>query len=225
MNKNGKEYGVFQKIIKNTHIIKLPKKSISTFGKTIYTYYLLCPTRENETIIHEGSINVSTPLIISLYSIKNNLYGFEEGIRRFTEKMFREMGVNSPLLEYQFQHVSRENWKEKEPLFKVLNNIKKSVENDLKTVILIGNEKMWSACLIKACLKIIKRSIPHNLEEWEERGFLDEQGIPSSVYKEIERLFDKAQKNKKYLEELGSYLLRHNVFERYEKRFFTLYPR
>lgn len=225
MSDKQKNYNFFREVIQQTKLIQLPVKNISSFGTTVYNYYLLCPTEDNHTIIHEGNLNVKTPLIISLYSLENNLNGFDKGVRDFTEKMFQDMGLNSPLLEYQFQHIAREQWVEKVPLFRSLNSIKKHVVDKKTTIILVGREDMWSASLIKACLKIVKQSVPKNLIDFEQRGFLDKEGLPGAVYKEIENLFSKAKGDRRYLEKLGNLLLHHNVFERYEERFFSLFSR
>ena len=225
MQNQDKDFRKFREAIRGTRIIKLPNRKIATFGNTLYTYYVLCPSKDNSTIIHEGNLNVKTPLLVQPFSNESPIQGFEKDVSENAEKVMNEMGLNPMMLEYQFQHSPREKWEENRPLYIVVNDVKGRTEKDTLSLIICGEEKTWPTSLIKACLKLIRQSLPLNLREFEERGLLSDEGIPSSVYSEIEKLFNEAREDHAKIDILGNLLVRHNLFEKFEDRFFSLYKK
>ncbi len=200
----------------------MPKSNIATFGNTIYNYYFICESGKNTTRIREGNLNVNKPLLITPFINKNNMLGFPEKIQSLTKNLFDNLGIHDYFLEYKFENILRHNWEEKSPLTKILDLVMEQCKNKPMSTILLGEDSYWTASLVKLCIKTMQKSFPINMQEIEERGLLDRDGIPPQIYREIKELFALARKESKYIKKLGNFLIEHQLFSRYEDRFFEL---
>ncbi len=215
-------YKNFHQAVKESKIIHMPKSNIATFGNTVYNYYFISEVGNRMTRIREGNLNVNRPLLITSFFDENNMRGFPEQVQSLAKNLFDNLGIKDYFLEYRFENILKHDWKEKVPMAKLSSFIIEQCQNKPMSTILSGSDEFWTASLVKLCIKTMQKSFPINMQEIEERGFLDKDGIPPQVYKEIERLFKVAEKNPKNLKELGQFLLEHQLFERYEDKFFSL---
>ena len=217
-----KSFENFQRAVKHSRIVHMPKSNIATFGNTIYNYYFVCESGKNTTRIREGNLNVNKPLLVTPFINRNNMLGFPEKIQLLTKNLFDNLGIQDYFLEYKFENILRHNWEEKSPLPKILNLVLEQCKNKPMSTILLGEDSYWTASLVKLCIKTMQKSFPINMQEIEERGFLDKDGIPPKIYKEIKDLFALAKKEPKYVKKLGNFLVEHQLFEKYEDSFFEL---
>ncbi len=216
-------YSNFKEAIRKSRIISFPKNNISTFGNTVYNYYFVGRIAENKTQVREGHIKIRRPLFVTPYSDKEIFKGFSENDTNMAKKFLEDIQENDAfLMEYQFEHLPRHHWVEKIPHPILLGEMKSNYENNLFDVIVTGHPESWPMALIKFCLKIIEKSFPINISELEERGFFDENRIPPQTKKKVDSLFSSAEKNSKYIQTLGNFLVTHKIFDIYEERFFNL---
>ena len=127
------------------------------------------------------------------------------------------------MLGYQFHHFFREAWIERDGLQNTIYALQKDLENNPMSAIIMGEDKHWEVGLLKICAKVIEKSFRINLSELEEKGLFDKHGVPPKIYEEIEELFRQIEeKSPQRINELGDLLVRHQLFEEYEPRFFAL---
>ena len=204
-------------------IERLPSTNIASFGHTSYIYYHLSPLGPGKTRIREGNFLVKKPVIFSLDQPEKFIEGFDPLALELAENLLEKHKRELWILGYRFQHVPRESWVESKSVKDALIDISTMTEDNPISSIVIGHEQHWEISLLKLCAKIIERSLHINLSEFEERGMFDQNGIPPSVYRDIEKLFHLAQKDPRYVKELGNLLLRYNLFGEYEERFFRFF--
>lgn len=218
-------YEDFKNKLNSSQIIQLPSMNIDTFGNTNYLYYHLSKTKDLKTSVREGQLVIKKPMIIAPHMDGNLVDGFDREIQDFAEKLFQKHGRKLKLLGYQFRHIPREAWIEKDHLDKVMIDILNGSKDNPMTAVLVGEEKHWEISLLKIYSKVIKKSFNINVSELEERGMFDEDRIPPQVYREIEELFKMVEKYPSKIKDLGKTLLRYNLFEKYEDRFFKAMKR
>lgn len=205
-------------LMRKVRIIKVPSIKISTFGKTVYQYSILTVVKKNFTQFRIGTLSVKKPIIIT----KPTSDFEQQPPLEFVNKFLKQNSGELNLLGYRFQNIVRETWQEK---IKIDSAVDRMVKNSgAKDVVIIGEEQHWEIGLLKLIDKIVNRSIHNNYTELMERGFFDKDGIPSTIYEEIEIFFNKS-KNKKDIQKLGNLLNQYQLFPRYEDRFFDLMRR
>ncbi len=212
----------FHQAVKNSRIIHMPKSNIATFGNTVYNYYFISETGRNKTRIREGNLNVNRPLLITPFVKENNMIGFPKKVQSLTKNLFNNLGIEDFFLEYRFENILKHEWEEKAPLPKILSFVTDQCKNKPMSTILAGEDYYWTASLVKLCIKTMQKSFPINMQEIEERGLLDKDGIPPQVYEEIKYLFREAKKDNQQIKKLGNFLVEHKLFEKYEDKFFKL---
>ncbi len=225
MDRRDPQYIRNKRAFERTVIYHMPKREIATFGSTIYTYYFAAKSKREQTRVHEGALHIKTPLIVTPYfSSKKTFSNMDNEAINFAGKFMQEINFPLTFIEYRFHNVERETWMEQhsfaETLLKLGDQLKSAKQD--RAILFAGDETTWNISLIKACMKIIEMSMQTNLTEIEERGLLDKHGIPRALEKEIEQLFKHAQQDKESVRKLGKLLLQHDIFERYEERFFKL---
>ncbi|BBM89855.1 hypothetical protein COTS27_01568 [Spirochaetota bacterium] len=228
MDKKDDQYMKNKRAFERTVIYHMPQRTISTFGNTIYTYYFVAKSKGNQTTVHEGALHIKTPLIVTPYfSSKDTFHNIDKDAVQFAEQLMEKMNFPFTFIEYYFHNVERETWRENQPFSEVLIKLTRLLEQDKndRSILFSGEEATWSISLVKACMKIIEMSMQTNLTEIEERGLLDKNGIPKALEKKIEALFKRAQRDKNQINMLGSLLLKHDIFDYYEDRFFKLIKR
>ena len=203
-------------------VIKKPSTNISSFGDTMYIYYVVSRTKNNFICIRENSLIVHKPLIITPYKIEHD-EGLNHEIKQFTQDFFNQYLDNARLLGYRFVTTFRENWTEKDHNMEaVLEKLSKQVNFNPMAAIIKSPDKYWQLSALKLFTVVIEQSISINFSEFEERGMFDKDGIPPRVHKEIEDKFNQAKKDKTKIQELGNILVHYNLFDKHEERFFDL---
>ncbi len=221
------ENNILRKALNHTQIYSIPKKKVATFHPSVYTYYMATKKSYKETWVREGILELKTANIVTPSTSLHDVFdGFPSKTHGYIKEILKgksqKENLNLAIIEYRIRNISREKWVEKAPLYITIKRMKEMTAKDKDAILLSGLHEMWMVSLLKACFTIIDESISDNYAEIEECGFLDKDGIPPAIYREIEGFFSSAKKNKSHISQLGDILVKHNLFERYENRFFSL---
>ena len=219
------DYKHFKRVLNETQIIRMPKKTIGTFIDTDYRYYFLSKYEndKNKTTVREGNFLIAKPLVLLPEQYNSLFQGFRRDVGEMGEKILGGHVLMMRSLGYCFKQTPREKWVENNNLSTSILNISRIVQDSTSDVILLGDDQYWEISLLKFVFKMIERSFRLNIGEIEERGFYDKRGVPPKVRREIETLFISARTNKKLVNQLGKILLEHNLFEEYEEEFFKFF--
>ncbi len=219
------ENNIFEIAIKNTQILKMPKRNISTFGTTNIDYYLLSNLGK-DTKIREGKVISKRPEIIKPTQISELFEGFGDYSDKYGEEMFEVFGKNAKILNYKFSNQLKTTSNSLLPLNQVFEMIGADLEKRERNLsaIIKCDEKTWQISIMKFIVEMTLKSSAQNIEDFEKRGlFPDETGISQNVRNKIEYLFKKAETDTVRKNELGKFLNDYGLFKEYEDRFFKLF--
>lgn len=218
------EKDIFENAIKNTSILKMPRRNISTFGITNIDYYLLSKAA-NYTKIREGKVISQRPEIIKPAALSELFEGFGDYADKYGEEIFKMFGKNTKILNYRFKNQPKTTSESVSSLHEVFEKICEDIDRgDNLAAIIKGDENTWQIAIMKFIIDMTLKSAEGNINELEERGlFPDESGIPQNIRNRIEYLFEEAKKVKMKRNELGKLLNDYGLLKEYEDRFFRLF--
>lgn len=215
--------------VNNTEIVLMPARQLETFGTTVFNYHMVSELMDtvNRVRVREGRVKAERPKVVTPASYAQLLLdGFGDQARNFLDWM-RTHRKDLRILQYGFaiskQEISEELYSDR--VESVLDRVKQSVrkKNDPLSAVLVGVDEPWEVCLLKLLVEIIGSSVSGNIGDLERRHVFDEtDGIPNAVRREIESAFQAASLDSSLVRPLGRLLQQHNVFPKYEDRFFAL---
>ena len=219
--------------VKHTEILRLPKRSLSTFGVTNLYYYLVTePVYSelvkdiSETVIREGRVIAERPRIVTPYYL-SRLEGFSADAKRYFDMLIRTHGRNVPGLFYSYKNEPKELNIVSDNLLSVVNKLNAEIDKggDPLVSIIKGEDELWDVSLMKFIYEMTRSSLPDNLSQMGKRGLLnvDAKGVPVDARVGIEELFRKVAKGEYEPQELKAELDRWNLFEEYQDRFFAIF--
>ncbi|HEX73580.1 MAG TPA: hypothetical protein G4N93_00285 [Dehalococcoidia bacterium] len=219
--------------VKHTEILRLPKRSLSTFGVTNIQYYLVTEpvyselTRDaSETVIREGRVITERPRIVTPYYL-SRLEGFSADARRYFNMLITRHGRNAPGLFYTYKNEPKELNIVSDNLLSVVNKLNAEIDKrgDLLVSIIKGEDEFWDVSLMKFIYEMTRSSLPDNLRQMGRKGLLnmDTSGVPIDARVGIEELFSKVARGEYEPNELKAELDRWNLFEEYQDRFFDIF--
>jgi len=219
--------------VNNTEILRLPKRSLATFGTTNIYYYLVTEPSyselvENvaETVVREGRVIAERPKIVTPYYL-SHLEGFSAEARKYFDTLIQTQGPNTPGLFYSYKNEPKQLNIISDSLRAVVEKINSEIDkqgNPLASIIR-GQDELWDVSLMKFIFEMTRSSLPDNLMQMGRRGLLDidSSGVAADVRIRIEKLFELAYKGDIEPRELKDELDRWGMFSQYEDRFFTLF--
>jgi len=219
--------------VRNTEILRTPKRSLATFGTTNVYYYLVTEPayseitkRGDETVVREGRVVAERPRIVTPYYL-SHLEGFSMEARRYLEALVKIFGSDAPGLFYTYRNEPKElnivsgHWQS------VVDKLNAEIDKrgDPLTSIIKGEDELWDVSLLKFIYELSRGSLPHNLSQMGARGLLniDSSGVPVDARLWIEGLFRKTIRGECDPQELKKELDRWNLFAEYEDRFFAIF--
>jgi len=219
--------------VRHTEILRLPKRSLSTFGVTNIHYYLVTEpvyselTKDvNETVIREGRVITERPRIVTPYYL-SRLEGFSADAKRYFDMLIRTHGRNAPGLFYTYKNEPKELNIVSDNLLSVVNKLNAEIDKrgDPLVSIIKGEDELWDVSLMKFIYEMTRSSLPDNLWQMGRRGLLnvDASGVPVDARVGIEELFRKVAQGEYEPHELKAELDRWNLFEEYQDRFFAIF--
>jgi hypothetical protein len=219
--------------VKHTEILRLPKRSLATFGTTNLYYYLVTEPAyaelvetTSETVVREGRVIAERPRIVTPYYL-SHLEGFSPEARKYFEALIQTHGPNAPGLFYTYKNEPKELNIVSDNLQAVVEKINSEIDKrgDPLASIIKGQDELWDVSLMKFIYEMTRSSLPDNITQMGRRGLLetDARGLPTDVRIRIEKLFESAYKGDIEPRELKDELDRWGVFDDYEDRFFALF--
>jgi len=219
--------------VEHTEIVRLPKRSLSTFGTTNIYYYLVTEPAYSElvddaaeTVVREGRVIAEKPKIVTPYYL-SRLEGFGSEARRYFEALLKAGGSHAPGLLYSYRNEPKELTIVSECLLSVLDKLNAEIDkkDDPLISIIKGEDELWDVSLLKFIYEMTARSLRSNIQQMEARGLLnmDAGGIPADARVKVEELFGRVAKGEGEPRELKEELDRWGLFEEYQDRFFALF--
>ena len=221
--------------VKQTEILRPPKRSLATFGTTNVYYYLVTEPAYSElvksvaeTVIREGRVIAERPKIVTPYYL-SHLEGFSSEAKKYFDMLINTQGANAPGLFYSYKNEPKELNIVSDNLLSVVDKLNTDIDKrgDPLTSIIRGQDELWDVSLMKFIYEMTRSSLPDNVMQMEARGLLDidSSGIPGDTRIRIEELFSLVSKGELEPSELKKELDRWGLFEEYEDRFFTLFKK
>ncbi len=219
--------------VKQTEILRPPKRSLATFGTSNIYYYLVTEPAYSElikgateTVIREGRVIAERPKIVTPYYL-SQLEGFGSDAKRYFDMLIKTRGPNAPGLFYTYKNEPKELTIVSDNLLSVVDKLNDDIDKrgDPLTSIIRGQDELWDVSLMKFIYEMTRSSLPNNLLQLETRGLLDVDsgGIPVDARVRIEELFKMVTKGELEPSELKKELDRWGLFEEYEDRFFSIF--
>ena len=215
--------------VANTQLVLVPRKHLETFGNTIVHYHLVSEDMDSvgRIKVRRGRMQINRPQIVTpgAYA-KIALEGFGEEAAKYAEWL-REHDGEFHILRYGYS-LRKEAFSEEtvtDTLEAVVERVRQDVEasKDPFAAVLRGVDEPWDVCLVRLFAAVVGNSVRENVMEMAQRRLFEmDDGIPHAVREEIERAFRAAASDPSLIKPLGSLLNRHNLFGRYEERFFAL---
>ena len=222
--------------VKRTEILRLPKRSLATFGTTNIYYYLVTKPAYTElvkkdvieTVVREGRVIAEKPRIVTPYYL-SRLEGFSSEAKRYFEMLHRARGAHSAGLFYSYRNEPKELTIVSDDLRSVVDKLNAEIDKhaDPLASIIKGEDELWDVSLLTFIYEMTKSSMRDNLSQMGAKGLLDIDagGIPSDARVKIEELFRQVSKGELEPRELKDELDRWGLFEEYQDRFFTLFKK
>ena len=221
--------------VRHTEILRPPKQTLSTFGRTNIHYYLLTApaytelvANVTETVVREGRVIAERPRIVTPYYL-SRLEGFSSDARRYFEMLLKAHGPNAPGLFYTYKNEPKELTIVSDNLLSVVDKLNDEIDKrgDPLTSIIRGADELWDVSLMKFIYEMTRGSLQDNLLQMGSRGLLDidSSGVPADARLRIEELFRRVSRGEVEPSDLKAELDRWNVFEEYEDRFFAIFKR
>ncbi len=219
--------------VKHTEILRLPKRSLATFGTTNIYYYLVTEPAYSEllkdvteTVIREGRVIAERPRIVTPYYL-SRLEGFSPDARKYFDMLIRAHGANVPGLFYTYKNEPKELTIVSGNLLSVVNKLNDEIDKrgDPLTSIIKGEDELWDVSLMKFIYEMTRSSLRDNVLQMGARGLLDidSSGVPVDARLRIDELFRTVSRGEIDPSELKEELDRWNLFEEYEDRFFAIF--
>jgi hypothetical protein len=221
--------------VRQTEILRPPKRSLATFGTTNIYYYLVTEPAYSElvksaaeTVIREGRVIAERPKIVTPYYL-SRLEGFSSEAKKYFDMLIKTYGSNAPGLFYTYKNEPKELTIVSESLLAVVDKLNDDIDKrgDPLASIIRGPDELWDVSLMKFIYEMTRSSLPDNLMQLETRGLLDidSSGIPADARVRIEELFKMVARGDLDPSELKKELDRWGLFEEYEDRFFAIFKK
>jgi hypothetical protein len=221
--------------VRQTEILRPPKRSLATFGTTNVYYYLVTEPAYSEiiksaaeTVVREGRVIAERPKIVTPFYL-SQLEGFSSEAKKYFDALIKTYGSNAPGLFYTYKNEPKELTIVSDNLLAVVEKLNDEIDKrgDPLTSIIRGQDELWDVSLMKFIYEMTKSSLPDNLLQMETRGLLDmdSSGIPVDARVRIEELFKTVARGELDPSELKKELDRWGLFEEYEDRFFNIFKK
>ena len=218
--------------VRNTKIVRAPARALETFGETLVNYHLVAELEDDprKVRIREGRLAAHKPAIITPEAyVQDQMEGFGEQARQYLE-FLKQNEDSIRILQYGYC-LKQEAFSEQVVTASVPDVIDRVVarvkdENDPFTTVIRGVDEPWDVCLVHFFWLHANASAPVNVREFEKvRTQALMEATAPAVREDVERAFARAESDPSLVRELGAYLRRQGVFERYQDRFFKLVKR
>lgn len=215
--------------VNNTDVVVAPKRHLETFGHTLLHYHLVAEMMDSvgQVRVRTGRMQAMRPQLITPQAYSQMiLEGFGEEATKYAQWL-RDHEEDVHILRYGYT-LKQEAFSEEtvtDSFEAVLERVKASVAaaNDPFAAVVKGVDEPWDVCLVKLFWTMVQQSARTNILEMAKRRMFEMQdGVPYPVRQEIEAAFTAAAKDASLIQPLGRLLQKHEVFGKFEERFFAL---
>ncbi|CAB4243631.1 conserved protein of unknown function [Methylacidimicrobium sp. AP8] len=168
----------FSYSLEASRVVLLPRTRLATFRTSLIHYTLMTEAmdRVGTTFVREGNLEADQPRVILPRTMgKLLLEGFGEKARAYAEWLSRQPG-SLPFLRYGFQLRKEElRFRQVEaPIESVTQSVTRQVQeqDDPFAAVLVGVEDGWEISLLRFCLEWVQKSLPRNIHDLRQEGFL-----------------------------------------------------
>jgi hypothetical protein len=218
------EPGTIQKYLRQTRIVRSPKRVLATFGATNTSYHLVSPVEElkGKTRLREGEVVSQKPKILTPEAFAERFQGFGDEAKEFADWLSASYHDLLRALEYNFKNMGFKTRVISQSPADVLDRL--TAQMDENQAIIVCPDGAWSLALMKFTLDESARSFPTHVRDLERRSLFD---APKKELdrrrREIEQLFAPAAQSPTAREQLGRKLQEYGLFEEYEDRYLSLF--
>ncbi|MGN0847942.1 MAG: hypothetical protein ACI4RA_11265 [Kiritimatiellia bacterium] len=218
--------------VRHTKVVRGPSRALETFGETRINYRHIAelPDDPGKVRVREGRLEAHKPAIITPEAyVQDSLEGFGEQARQYLE-FLKQNQDSVRILQYGYR-LSQEAFSEQvltDSLEAVTARVVADVvgTNDAFAAVIQGVDDPWDVSLIHFFCLHVNVSAPFNVREFEEaQRRVELDLIAPKLQSEVEAAFAKAQADPRLVKDLGVFLQKKGVFERYQDRFFQLVRR
>jgi len=180
--------------------------------------------------IREGRLEAHKPAIITPEAyVHDQMEGFGEQARQYLE-FLKQNEDKIRILQYGYC-LSQEAFSEQvvtDSLAAVTERVvaQTKTAGDPFSAVIQGVDNPWDVCLVHFFWLHVNASAPVNIRDLEQaRVQAMADATAPAVREDVERAFQRAERDPSLVRELGGFLQRQGVFERYQDRFFKLVRR
>jgi len=219
--------------VAKTEVLRTPRQTLFTFGRTAIDYYLLTEPAyseltggTNETVIREGRVLAERPRIVTPHYL-SGLEGFSGDAQQYFDALMEEYGPHMAGVLYTYQNEPREMNIVSNNLPEVVDRLNADIDRrgDPLAAIIKGPDELWDVSLVKFIFELTHRSLVGNINEMGARGLfrMDARGVPADARLRIEELFRQAAHGEVPPSVLKEELDRWGLYDEYEDRFLSIF--
>lgn len=169
---------LMEKFLRETRLVRAPKRMLSTFGATRIQYHLVSPVDElaDRTRLREGFVVSEKPLVLTPRALRERFEGFGEDAREFFGWLDSRYGGLLRALEYRFKNQDFKARVVGQDPVSTAERIREDVDShDVREAAVIScPDGAWALALMKFTLDEAERSFPVNVKDLERRGMFSQ---------------------------------------------------
>ncbi len=224
-----------ERAIAMTRVIRSPRQSLSSFGATTIAYHVvsqpvyegIADDGDKDTVIRHGVVRAERPRIVTPgYLAKTE--GFGKEASEYLDFLNNRYGPDSRGLLYRYKNEPQSTDTVSGEPKQVAQKIRDEIDRDEKPfeTVLLGVDELWDVSVMKFIYEFTNESAKTNFSELDERKlFEDEGGVPRDARIRIEDLLQRAQRREIDPSIVHEELVKWDLFEEYQERFFRLFRR
>ena len=173
-----------RRAIENTHVVRLPKQMLATFGSTSVRYYLVTvpsyqdldiPQGEEESVVREGVVRAERPQVVTPYYLMRH-EGFGDHADQYLQHLVDEYGPNLPGLMYRYKNEGAETAVIAGSVAEVTEKIVARLDKEQKPLeaVINGEDDLWDVSLMKFIYEFTNHSARSNVSEMQGAGPADD---------------------------------------------------
>lgn len=220
---------LIQSYLRETEIVRAPRKVLSTFGATQIDYHLVSPVEDlpNRTRLRQGKVVSLKPKILTADAFLERFQGFGDETADFEKWLSGAYRDLLRSLEYNFKNQGFTTRVLSEPPAAVADRIAGELDarDDREHALIRCPDSAWSLALMKFALDESARSFPVHVRDLERRGLFNPAAKESDRRRrEVESLFAAGEAgDREAVERLGTLLRESGLFAEYEDRYLRFF--
>ena len=224
-----------ERAIAMTRIVRLPRRSLSTFGSTVIHYHVVSqPVYEGifedehkDTVVRYGLVRADRPQIVTPGYLSRT-EGFGQEASEYLDFLTNRYGSDAAGLLYKYKNEPQTTETVSGEPGEIATKIRDQIERDDKPLhtVLLGVDELWDVSVMKFIYEFTNQSAKSNFDELNDRNlFDDDDGVPRDARLRIDDMLQRAGRGEIDPSLVHEELVRWGLFEEYQDRFFRLFRR